>query len=334
MKIGVTIFVLFASFMFIGGSAAMHSFYLGSEDVLTKQVHHHLETTAQSRAHHIEDFLEEQKVLVEELSLIGKVERLLLASKNDADYNDKKTAVEERFQKTVDSIERIVHISVTDKSGKIITSTNPAVINQDKSNEEYFLTAKQGITTIGKIHFTPGNGKPVLVVAAPVIKNDEISGVVLMISDLEKSLFPITLNKTGLGQTGEIYLINKDGYMITPSRFIPEKVTFLKHKVDTINAKNCLEMAEKESMEHMGHERVEVYLDYRGENVLGVHAYIPEMQWCLLAEIDEAEALGQLKIELIKSALMSLSIMVFFIFLAEYIIRGIVKQIYVRKDRK
>jgi hypothetical protein len=333
MKIGVTIFVLFVGFMVIGCSAAIHSFYLGSEDTLKEQVYAHLETTAQSRANHIETELDMEKEFAENLALIGKVERLLLASENDADYNDKKTAVEERLQKTTDSIDQIVHVSVTDKSGKIIASTNPVVINQDKSTEEYFLTAKQKTTTIGKIHFTPGNSKPVFVVAAPVIVNNEVLGVVLMIVDLEKSLFYITLDKTGLGETGEIYLINKDGYMITPSRFIPEKATFLEQKVDTENSRNCL-MEDMDIIEHMGHEPVTVFEDYRGENVLGTHVYIPETGWCLLAELDETEALSELKIQLFKSAIFSLIIMVFFIFLAEYFIRGIVKQIYARRDRK
>ncbi len=88
------------------------------------------------------------------------------------------------------------------------------------------------------------------------------------------------------------------------------------------------------TIEHIGHEPVIVFEDYRGKEVLGTHVYLPEMRWCLLAEIDEAEALGELKIQLFKSAIFSLIIMIFFIFLAEYLIRGIVKQIYVRRDRK
>ncbi len=87
----------------------------------------------------------------------------------------------------------------------------------------------------------------------------------------------ITIDRTGLGETGEIYLVNKDGYMITPSRFVDDAV--FKQKVD---------------LEHIGaHEhRDEAVMskNYLGTDVLRVHRFIPEMEWCLVAEIALKEA--------------------------------------------
>ncbi|MEE9116673.1 MAG: ATP-binding protein, partial [Thermoplasmata archaeon] len=40
------------------------------------------------------------------------------------------------------------------------------------------------------------------------------------------------------------------------------------------------------------HENVQVFPDYRNVDVIGTHAYIAEMEWALLAEIDESEALA------------------------------------------
>jgi len=293
LKIKTKIFITFfiASLILIGIGISI--FYYFSTNFIRTAVYNHLETVVQSRANNIKMLLEEEKKLVRELALIGKVERLLLADEADLDYGDNVAAVNERLQKTVDSIDEIVHVSITDKSGKIIVSTNRAVINQDKSNEAYFLTAKQGTIAIGRVHFTPGNGKFVFTMAAPVINNDEILGVVLMISDLEKSLFHITLDKTGIGKTGETYLINSESYAITPLLFVEDAI--LERKVDTINSRNCLEMFEvEERKEHVGHEAVETFLDYMGEKVIGTHYSIPEVKWCLLAEINEEEALAPL----------------------------------------
>jgi hypothetical protein len=39
---------------------------------------------------------------------------------------------------------------------------------------------------------------------------------------------------------------------------------------------------------------ISIFQDYRGIEVLGTHAYISSMQWGLLAEIDESEALAPL----------------------------------------
>lgn len=57
------------------------------------------------------------------------------------------------------------------------------------------------------------------------------------------------------------------------------------------------------------------------------------MQWCLLAEINEAEALGELRNKLLESVLISiLVIMMVFIRLSSHFIRKIVEQ--ARKVRK
>ena len=52
----------------------------------------------------------------------------------------------------------------------------------------------------------------------PLFSKDEFLGVIIVDLDLEK-LFKITQDRTGLGKTGKTYLINKDGYIISPSRF-------------------------------------------------------------------------------------------------------------------
>ncbi len=313
MKIGVTVFVLFVGFMAIGGSAAIHSFYLGSEDILREQVYNHLETTAQSRAHHIEDFLEEHKHMVE-----------LLAFSTEYSELGELTKIHPEFYE----------VFILDKNGKIVATTNPEEeIETDFSEDLVFLGGREK-TYVKDAFYDEEFGKNAIAVSTPIFnETKEFSGVFVAKMEVN-ALNEITTDRTGLGQTGEIYLINKDGYMITHSRFIPEKATFLEQKVDTINSRNCLGIAGGNSIEHEGHEPVIVFEDYRGAEVLGVHAHIPEVQWCLLTEIDESEALRELKIQLFKSALISLIIMVFFIFLAEYFIRKIVKQIYLKGGRK
>jgi len=77
--------------------------------------------------------------------------------------------------------------------------------------------------------------------------------------------------------------------MITPSRF--GKDTVLKQKVDTINVRRCLM---HKGQPHLAGQEIAVFPDYRGVSVLGTHEYIPQMQWCLLAEINEKEALAPL----------------------------------------
>ncbi len=92
----------------------------------------------------------------------------------------------------------------------------------------------------------------------------------------------IITGRTGLGETCEIYLVNKDGYMITPSRFADD--TFLKQKIDI--------HSEIERKKYLAGHEYEMVLrkSYQGEEVISVHTQIPEMNWTVVAEMSKKEA--------------------------------------------
>lgn len=356
MKIGVTVFVLFVGFMFIGGSAAIHSFYLGSEDALKEQVYNHLESVAQSRVLHIKDFLESDMDKVRIITAVDCIQGYVENIVNKVDVKASVALIEKCVKDVSEGNNNFFEIIVADKNGDVIVSHSQireehghARINI--KDEEGFIEGMKGFK-VTDAHEDQGIATIGYVGPIKSVDEKEVNGVLIIHQALDGEVNKfdskstkglginnIVLDKTGLGETGESYLINKEGYMLTPSRFMPEKASFLKEKVDTINSRSCLEMLDnpvmdKMEVEHIGHEVIEIFLDYRDKKVLGTHFPIYEMQWCLLVEIDEAEALGELKIQLIKSALISLIIMVFFIFLAEYLIRGIVKQVYLKRGKK
>lgn len=70
--------------------------------------------------------------------------------------------------------------------------------------------------------------------------------------------------------------------MLTHSRF--KEDALIKDKVNTPSSKHCFQ---KHSQEE--HKNPDIYVSYRGEEVLGTHIYISEMDWRLLAEIDTEE---------------------------------------------
>ena len=147
------------------------------------------------------------------------------------------------------------------------------------------------------------------------------------------SLAEITTDGSGLGKTGELYLVNKQGYMISPSRFKQDVI--LKQKVDTENVEDCFEDIEKyadsdEIEEH--EEEVPIFTNYKGVMVLGAHSYIPEMKWCVLAEIDQDEAFAPVKDLRNNILLLGLS-MVILIFILSYLLsKTITKGIKDRDD--
>ncbi len=256
---------------------------------LEKSIFDHLVTAAESRANHIETFLEEHENLVQLLSTEILFMETLNSNKDNPEYHKKLESVNDRLKAVIKVHKDIIKTNLLDKNGVVIASSDKASVGSDKSDDEIFLNAKEA-TYIKDIHISKTAGIPALDFATPILVNNEFLGVIVTNLKAEE-LFNITLDRTGLGETGEIYLVNKDFYMISPSRFKEDII--LKQQVDTLNSRNCLMQKDKEHI--LGLKKMSVFPDYRSIKVLGTHAYIPEMQWALLAEIDVKEAFAPLR---------------------------------------
>ncbi|MEE9459497.1 MAG: cache domain-containing protein, partial [Candidatus Bathyarchaeia archaeon] len=288
MKIANKISLSFLITAIILTSVAGSIFYTIAGNNLKKAIIEHLKTTARSRTNHIETLLEEHKQVVELMASGLIFQELFSTSKDTPKYNKILERTNSRINRVIEAHEEIFKVSLLDKNGTVVASTYEASVGSYKSADNMYLKVEE-TDYIRDMYISETFGTPAINIAGPVLLNGEILGFIFATLDAKK-LFKITLDRTGLGETGEIYLINKDGYMISPSRFKEDVI--LKQKVGTINAKNCLTHKGEEHI--LGREEISVFPDYRGVNVLGTHEYIPEMRWGLLAEIDAKEVLAPL----------------------------------------
>ena len=157
------------------------------------------------------------------------------------------------------------------------------VYRHAKSTEEVVISDFQ--------YYLP-SGEPAAFIASPVYHNNISVGVLAAQLSTDR-MNEIMQDRTGLGETGETYLVGKDYLMRSDSRFFEES-TILKQRVDTANARDCFEF-EASGETHPWLGAVREFPDYRGVEVLGTHIYIPEVQWALLAEIDSKEAFASLR---------------------------------------
>jgi len=88
-------------------------------------------------------------------------------------------------------------------------------------------------------------------------------------------------SNSGLGKTGEVYLIGKDGLMRSNSRFIKNSV--FETRINTPGAKNALKGITGQGEFH-DYRNIPVLSAYCPLNFSGIH-------WALLAEIDAKEAM-------------------------------------------
>ena len=137
-----------------------------------------------------------------------------------------------------------------------------------------------GVATSDMEAYGPSHGDPAIFMAKALQSDDgELLGVIAF--QLPTSKILSIMNYTsGMGETGETYLVGQDRLMRSDSRFT-EQTSVLKQHVDTPTAARALE----------GYRGVEFIEDYRGVEVLSAYTSVAvgETIWAVMAEIDRDE---------------------------------------------
>ncbi|KKK96872.1 hypothetical protein LCGC14_2658420, partial [marine sediment metagenome] len=136
--------------------------------------------------------------------------------------------------------------------------------------------------------YAPSNGIPALFVAAPIKEGNRTIGVVALQISID-AITEIMGERSGLGETGETYLIGSDLLMRSDSFLDPEHHTVAASFADPSKGKVDTEAAAAVLAGKTGED---VILDYNGNAVLSVYTPIDinSIRWGLIAEIDVAEA--------------------------------------------
>lgn len=220
---------------------------------------------------------------------------------------------DEDFKKTLRHLETVIieygykGAFVADVNGKVIVATVSDNIGRDISKTDYFKSAIQGNTYATSI--VPSQipllnefevkeiGLPTMFVSTPLRDEERIIGVVSL--RIHVSTLSNLLQSYKFGKTGETFLVNKDGYMLTESRFTDQL-----QKLGLIKTRSALELR----LTELGEENLTYgvqqcisgksgfdakgYKDYAGIEVLGVWNWSPEFNWGVVTEIDRGEAYG------------------------------------------
>ena len=151
------------------------------------------------------------------------------------------------------------------------------------------VAAKQGKVAVSDTRpYAPSGDAPAQFVAAPIRKNGEIIGVVAIQISID-AVNEIMSERSGMGQTGETYLVGSDLLMRSDSFLDPDH-----HSVAASFANPTKGRAETAASKAAlaGNSGAEVITDYNGNPVLSAYSPITigETTWAILAEIDVAEA--------------------------------------------
>jgi two-component system NtrC family sensor kinase len=201
-------------------------------------------------------------------------------------------------------------IFILDKKGNYVVGTG--LVKENLKDRDYFRNAIKGSTFVTDVRKAETTGVPTMFVSHPIRnKNNKIIGV--LIERIKLDLLSKIMKEIETGETVESYLLNKEGYFITESKFEPNAV--LRKKVSSEGYKNCLK----------DKKGVGKYLDYRRKPVLGSYLFIPETEWCLLTEQDVSEAFHNITMLKVTTTIIYLIIMVLVIVVSLLMSQKIIK---------
>jgi len=261
-----------------------------AEEILKQRVGNQLLSESSIRGNSIENLFDSRVKDLQILAtdptiqdLVGGLNQMKLNPGYDARVEEKRN----QFLVSVQTFQDSAGYSIGVEDIEVIGAKGIAFFSFDRTEGNDFSEDPRFIKGLQEpfVGFEPvGSLGKKMVVAIPIFpsgeqKSSEPIGVIIstMRSD---EIDKILLSRSGLGETGEIYLVNDDLLMISESRFI-ENVVF-NQRVDTLGTVQCFEN---------GEEVQGLYQDYRGVWTFGSTYCLKDSGLVLLAEIDENETL-------------------------------------------
>lgn len=231
-------------------------------------------------------FMEEvanQQTISFKARLDGQFEQLKLYSRNfeNIDMNDY-TSVKKVLNVTNGSGD-FKKISIANDIGVVINNDNSSSANIIK--EEYFISAMNGKTAISSKTIVDDDGEEILIMAAPIYKNDKIVGVIL--GTFNKAMLGELFRQNNFDGLGYSFVFNKDGSIIASNnikKFIASNDNFYEG-LENIKYRNNYN--KKEVMENIKSSKLGLMEYYVNNNKrIAVYCPITGYDWYLFSAVD------------------------------------------------
>jgi class 3 adenylate cyclase len=234
-------------------------------------------------------FLFESRIEQNQIIATDPMIKILVTDLNQTPKEELEDSIDEKrrdFLTQIQAFQTLIGFSIGFEDVKIIGKNGEIFFSLgriEKDNFENDPLFQKGIQT-SFVEFEPFQDTKKMIVISPIFAEDSKIGdeaVGVVISRMRTAAIDdILLNRSGLGESGEIYIVNRDFLMLSESRFIEN--TIFKQKVNTIPVQTCF----TEGIDYEG-----LYPDYRGISIYGSSYCASDLGFVLLAEIDEAETI-------------------------------------------
>jgi signal transduction histidine kinase len=225
----------------------------------------HLERTIISeKASEIEKFLNET---------IGLFQ-LQVAFKEYAEIKlDHQNFLLERILEENPYLEEVSFISLSGKeTSRKVRSQETNLELRDRSSDGAFILAKEGKDYFGPVKFE--KNLPIITIASPVI-NRENQIIAVLAGKVNLKLIQESVSTVNLGNSGYLYITDKEGNIIAHSKNLAIGESFKNLKIisDVLSGR-----------ERNGLRGEDIYKSFWGEKVIGAGNLLKNLQWAIIAE--------------------------------------------------
>jgi len=213
--------------------------------------------------------------------------QLLISQMNDVPENEFKEFKEinrRDFLIQIQAFQELIGFSIGFEDVKIIGNNGKVFFSLVGNSDEGLIENQFFQRGLKKsfIEFEPTESGKKMVVVSPVYTNDSKKGdkpIGVIISRMRTAAIDsVFQNRSGLGETGESYIVSDKFLMLSESRFYDDAV--FNQKVDTLGVKKCF----NEGEDYLG-----FYEDYRNILIYGSSYCADDLGIVLVVEIDKSE---------------------------------------------
>ena len=255
--------------------------YVRATGDLTESVYSRLDAVAAIKADALDRWVKEQSrnvVFVGVVPGVGDDARTFLdASGSPVARSGAGDRLREILETVVSKTADAEEIYILDLDGNVQLSTFAAHEGKTQADEAFFSTGSSH-TTVQNVYRSTLTNLPTITVATPLFDQDGFGRRVAVLAanlSLER-VDRIVLDRTGLGSTGQAYLVDADGRLIqgqtTRDGGVRSSVA-----IDRVRA---------------GESGRGLYTDLYGQPVVGVYRWLPDQGAGLVAEMTQDEAFG------------------------------------------
>jgi PAS domain S-box-containing protein len=257
------------------------SSYLLARKALERSIFDRLEGTAESKAQQLANWVETQRrevlFIAGSAQVRAHAENLLNPRARPEAVQRARTVLSEtlnRLMRNKPDLLTIFFLSL--EEGRVVLSTDTSMVGEYRVGDQYFTHGRYA-TYLQNVHLSLETLEPVMTLATPLVDDSgKRIGVLAASLDLERMDRTI-LGSTGLGRTGQAYLVDKTNVFISAPRLARRDYPRGVHSPG-------IEAALK------GGSGLGTYPDYRGARVVGAYRWLEDLDLALLVEISQKEA--------------------------------------------